>query len=130
MERFIYAVEVLFMPKKTTARKSGAINPIEAIVYEKQAEICKAFANPVRLRIINSVCGGECAASDLQKVLGISKANLSQHIAVLKTAGVIGTRREGKHLFYSLAIPEVKQACDLVRKVLYAQLEGARKLLA
>ena len=99
------------------------------MAFERQAQICKAFANPVRLQIIDQVSRRECAASEMQEVLGVSKANLSQHIAVLKSVGVIATRREGKQLYYSLAIPEVKQACQLVRKVLYAQLEGARKLL-
>lgn len=117
------------MPRKKPAKSEPRVTAIEAIVYQKQAELCKAFANPVRLQIINEVCNCECPASDLQKNLSISKANLSQHIAVLRSAGVILTRRQGKQLFYSLAIPEVKQACDLVRKVLYAQLERAQRLL-
>lgn len=102
---------------------------IENMVFDRQAQICKAFANPLRLRILDQVSRGECSASDLQDSLGISKANLSQHIAVLKSAGVIASRRDGKQIHYSLAIPEVKQACQLLRKVLHAQLDGARKLL-
>ena len=117
------------MQRKKTSKPEPRATAIEAMVYEKQAELCKAFANPVRLQIINKVCNCECPASELQDSLSISKANLSQHIAVLRSAGVILTRRQGKQLFYSLAIPEVKQACDLVRKVLYAQLESAQKLL-
>lgn len=109
-------------------KKSGQ-NAIGDIVYERQAQICKAFANPVRLKIIDQVSRGESSVAELQDKLRISKANLSQHIAVLRAVGVIGTRREGKQLYYSLAIPEVKQACQLVRKVLHAQLEGEKKLL-
>ena len=110
-------------------KKKKSENHLETMVFERQAMICKAFANPIRLQIIDQVSHSECSASDLQDTLSVSKANLSQHIAVLKAVGVIATRRDGKQLFYSLAIPEVKQACQLVRKVLYAQLEGARKLL-
>ena len=112
-----------------TTKKKAAKNGIESMVFERQAQICKAFANSLRLQIIDQVSHGECAASDLQDTLSISKANLSQHIAVLKSAGVIAARREGKQLYYSLAIPEVKQACQLVRRVLYAQLEDAKRLL-
>ena len=111
------------------ARKKSSRGCIEDMAFERQAQICKAFANPVRLKIIDQVSRGECSAAELQETLGISKANLSQHIAVLKSVGVISSRRDGKQLFYSLAIPEVKQACQLVRKVLYAQLEGAKQLL-
>ncbi len=113
----------------TVGKRKNAKGCLETMAFERQAQICKAFANPLRLRIIDLVSRGECSASELQDELSVSKANLSQHIAVLKSVGVIATRREGKQLYYSLAIPEVKQACQLVRKVLYAQLEGARKLL-
>ena len=110
-------------------RKNGLQNGLETMVFERQAQICKAFANPLRLRILDRISRAECSASDLQDFLEISKANLSQHIAILKAAGVIASRRDGKQLHYSLAIPEVKEACQLIRKVLHAQLDGARKLL-
>lgn len=66
--------------------------------------------------------------SELQHALGVSTANLSQHLAVLKGAGVVVTRREGKQVQCSLAMPEVKQACHLIRKVLRAQIRNGRKL--
>lgn len=111
------------------ARKRAQHNGIEAMVFERQAQICKAFASPLRLQIIDLVSQGECAAADIQEALNISKANLSQHMAILKHAGVLTTRRQGKQTYCSLAIPEVKQACQLIKKVLYAQVEEARKLL-
>jgi DNA-binding transcriptional ArsR family regulator len=101
----------------------------EKTVYERQANICKAFANPVRLQILDMVANGGCPAGELQKKLGISKANLSQHISVLRSAGIIATRRDGQTMICSLAIPEVKQACQLVRQVLIAQLEDAKKMV-
>ena len=114
--------------KARTKQKSLRLGP-EQVVYEKQAQICKAFANPVRLRILDLIAQGECGITELQENLGISKANLSQHLAVLKSAGILAARREGKQIYCSLAIPEVKQACQLVRKVLQAQVEGVRKML-
>ena len=53
-------------------------------VYERQAVICKAFANPTRLHLIDLLTKRECWAAELQESLGISKANLSQHLAILK----------------------------------------------
>jgi DNA-binding transcriptional ArsR family regulator len=49
-------------------------------------------------------------------------------MTVLKSAGVVVTRREGKQVFFSLAIPEVKQACHLIRDVLRAQIRNEREL--
>ncbi len=101
---------------------------VEDQIYELQVRICKAFANPARLRILDLVADHERAISYLQQQLGISKANLSQHLAILKAAGVVATRRNGKQICCSLAIPEVKQACQLIRSVLRAQIRNGRKL--
>src|SRR5574337_731675 len=78
-------------------------------IYERQVRICKAFANATRLRILDLVAKRPQTGSSLQEQLGISTPNLSQHLAILKAAGVVTTRREGKQIYCSLAIPEVKR---------------------
>ena len=103
-------------------------NKLEEQIYERQVGICKAFANPTRLRILDLVAKRGYPASDLHQELSISKANLSQHLAILKAAGVVATRREGKKVYCYLAIPEVKQACHLIRSVLRAQIRNGRQM--
>ena len=103
-------------------------NGFETMIYEKQVNICKAFANPIRLRILDMIAQRPYAASELQEQLSISKANLSQHMTILKAAGVVITHREGKQVYCSLAIPEVKQACQLIRNVLRAQIRSGERL--
>ncbi len=98
-------------------------------IFERQARICKAFAHPGRLQILDLLGQGERGVSELQKVLGISKTSISQHLAVLKSAGVLATRREGKQLYCSLAMQEVKQACQLIREVLQAQIAASHRLV-
>jgi len=100
-------------------------------IFERQARICKAFAHPGRLQILDLLGQGERGISELQGALGISKTRMSQHLSILKSSGVVTTRRSGKQIYCSLAMPEVKQACQLIRKVLQAQissnsLNGAR----
>ncbi len=102
---------------------------VEQEVYERQVGICKAFANPTRLHILDLVARRDYPAADLQKHLSISKANLSQHLAILKAAGVVVTHRDGKRVHCHLAIPEVKKACSLIRKVLRAQIRNGRDLI-
>ena len=99
-------------------------------VFERQARICKAFAHPGRLQLLALLGEGERRVADLQESLGISKTSISQHMAVLKAAGVLSTRREGKQVYCSLAMPEVKQACQLIRKVLEAQIAASHRLVA
>ena len=101
-----------------------------AEVFERQARICKAFAHPGRLQILDLLGQSERSSSELQERLGISKTSLSQHLAILKSAGVLATRREGKQIYWTLAMPEVKQACELIRKVLQAQIEASNSLIA
>ncbi len=105
-----------------------AESEFETIIYDKQVNICKAFANPIRLRILDTIAQRPCAAFQLQQQLSISKANLSQHMSILRAAGVIITHREGKQVYCSLAIPEVKQACQLIRNVLRAQIRNGQQL--
>ena len=101
---------------------------VQAEVFERQAQICKAFANPTRLRMLDLLGKRDWAASELQNELGIAKANLSQHVAVLKGAGIVAARREGKAVYFSLTMPEVKSACQLIRDVLRAQIRGEKRL--
>jgi DNA-binding transcriptional ArsR family regulator len=98
-------------------------------VFERQAQLCKAFAHPSRLQILDLLGNGGFNVSTLHGVLGVSKTRISQHLTILKSAGVLATRRNGKQVICSLAIPEVKQACQLIRKVLEAHLAENRRLI-
>lgn len=59
---------------------------------------------------------------------GIPKANVSQHLAVLRQKKVVVTHREGLNIYYRIANPKIIQACDLMRQVLYEQLEEGERL--
>ncbi len=111
------------MPRKNKKEMSQS-----RTIYDLQAEICSALANPVRLEILDLLAPGEKSASALLDVLEIPKANLSQHLAVLKDAGIIQARREGLFQYFSLAIPKIKDACTLVRAVLLEKMALEEKL--
>ena len=112
------------MKKPTRAKNAGA----DSRILEQQVRICKAFANATRLRMLDLLGQKERSVGDLRKRLAVSKANLSQHLAILKAAGIVDTRREGRHIYCYLAIPAVKQACHLIREVLRAQFQNRRAL--
>ncbi len=92
-------------------------------MYEMHADICKIFANAKRLEIINALKDQELSAGELIARIGLSKANLSQHMSVLKAKGVILTRRAGTNLYYRIANPEIIQACQLMGEVLLEQFQ-------
>jgi ArsR family transcriptional regulator len=95
--------------------------------YERQALIFKALANPTRLHLVELLGKKQRWASELQEGLGISKANLSQHLAILKSAGVVSTQREGKQLYCGIALPEVKAATVMLRNMTKAVSRADRR---
>jgi DNA-binding transcriptional ArsR family regulator len=96
--------------------------------YRRQAEICKALANPLRLHLVDLLCRKERWCTELQVELGISKANLSQHLTLLKSAGIVTASRVGKQLYCSLSQPEVAQASKLLRRIMKSQAREQRRL--
>jgi ArsR family transcriptional regulator, virulence genes transcriptional regulator len=126
IECIVLEKEEMRNANKKTAKKANA----DWQIFERQSTICKAFAHPIRLFIIHQLGEGDCSVAELQKALEISVPNLSQHLAVLKSAGIVVSRREGKRVFCSLPIPEVKQACDLVHNVLRRQIKNSSNLVS
>lgn len=90
--------------------------PVE--VYETQATIGRLIANPKRIEILYHLKDGEKNVAELLEIMDLSKTNLSQHLAVLRTAGILRTRREGSFVFYRLASEKISQACNLMREAL------------
>lgn len=69
----------------------------------EEAEIFKALGNVKRLKIVNILRKGEKKVGELEKMVGISQSALSQHLAILRTAGLVSTRREAQSVYYSLS---------------------------
>src|SRR5512133_1417775 len=99
-------------------------------IYELQADVCKIFANATRLEIISLLKDREISANELLEKIGLSKANLSQHMAVLKAKGVVLTRREGVTVCYRIANPKIIQACNLMREVLAEQIQEKGRIVS
>lgn len=70
---------------------------------EAAAELLKAFAHPLRLAIVLEVRDGERCVHDLVETLDAAQPLVSQHLKVLKTAGVLTGRRRGREIAYSIA---------------------------
>ncbi|MHB8138113.1 MAG: ArsR/SmtB family transcription factor [Smithellaceae bacterium] len=99
-------------------------------IFKLQADICKIFANDKRLEIINLLKEKEMSNSELMQKTGLPKVNISQHMNVLKTKGVVLTRREGIQIYYRIANPKIIQACNLMKEVLMDQLVEKEKMVS
>ncbi|MBM3708202.1 MAG: winged helix-turn-helix transcriptional regulator [Actinobacteria bacterium] len=86
--------------------------------YNLHADICKTISNPNRQAIIDTIRDGEMTVTELVNSTGISQANLSQHLAILRSKSVVNTRREGNNIYYSISNLKIIQAYDLISEVL------------
>jgi ArsR family transcriptional regulator len=93
--------------------------PVVSAEHERQrfAAVGRALADPKRLCVLESLASGELSVGDLSSVVGCQVPNMSQHLAVLRSAGLVTTRREGNTIFYRLADPRVLEAYRLIQDI-------------
>jgi DNA-binding transcriptional ArsR family regulator len=81
------------------------------------AAIARALADPKRLCVLEQLAGGERSVSDLSRDAGCQVPNMSQHLTVLRAAGLVASRREGSSVFYRLTDARVLDAYRLLQQV-------------
>lgn len=85
--------------------------PDEDHVFELAAELLRAVAAPMRLKIISALCNGEKNVTELLADIATTQPNMSQHLNTLYQAGVLGRRREGVSIYYRIANEQVVGIC-------------------
>jgi DNA-binding transcriptional ArsR family regulator len=90
---------------------------------ELQAEVMRALSQSVRLQILLSLRDGERCVCEFEPILGLRQPNISQHLAILRGADLVTTRREGLRILYRLSDPDVLRVIDLV--TMMVQRQGA-----
>jgi DNA-binding transcriptional ArsR family regulator len=93
-------------------------------VFETAAELFGLLSTPVRLKIISAVCQGERNVSELLAQIDTTQPNMSQHLATLYRAGVLGKRREGTQIYYRLQSERVATLCRAVCTQVATELES------
>jgi len=96
---------------------------MDRLLLQRHAELCQTLASPVRLEILNLLRDGERRVNELAEQTELNQANVSQHLAVLRTKGIVATRREGTNVYYRVTNPKMIRACDLIREVLAEQAD-------
>ena len=98
-------------------------------LYEIHAEICKVFSNPTRLEILNLLRYSESSVTELIEKTRLSQANISQHLSIMKSKGIVTSDRRGKNTYYKLTDPEIIKAFDIIREVLIERLKKNGKIV-
>ena len=84
---------------------------------QRYAAVGRALADPKRLCVVEILATGERSVSELSREASCHIPNMSQHLAVLRSAGLVTARRDGNTIFYRLADPRVLEACRLLQAI-------------
>lgn len=90
-------------------------------LFDLHADLLKALAHPRRLEIIQLLREETLCVSDIHTMLDLPQANISQHLMILRDAGVVETTRDGKQIYYRMTDKKFLKACDLLREALIDQ---------
>lgn len=94
--------------------KSGREERLPEEALEMLAERFKVFSEPMRLKLIYALMGGERSVSELVVETGGLQANVSKHLGMLLDAGVVGRRKQGLQAYYRIADESIYELCEMV----------------
>ena len=99
------------------------------LLFEKQAEVAKAIAHPLRIAIIVFLKDGEQCVCDIAEYVGSERSNVSRHLSVMVNTGVLDYRKQGLKVIYRLKCPCILEFFSCMTSVLKQQAKDSEKLL-
>jgi rhodanese-related sulfurtransferase/predicted transcriptional regulator len=99
-------------------------------LFDEFARAAKALASGRRIELLDVLANGERTVEVLASEVGLTVANASQHLQVLRQAGLVATRREGTWIYYRLAAPEVFDLWRALRTLAASRLAEVERLAA
>ncbi|HEY4621162.1 MAG TPA: metalloregulator ArsR/SmtB family transcription factor [Gaiellaceae bacterium] len=101
-------------------------HPLPDDLVELIAQRFRALGEPTRIKLLDRLRDGEASVNELTELIGMSQQNVSKHLGVLHQAGVVGRRRRGNYVYYSIVDAGVFDLCESVCGSLREQLESLR----
>ena len=105
------------------------ITPKKQLLFEKQAEIVKAIAHPLRIAVVDFLKDGRQCVCDIAGHVGSERSNVSRHLSVMVNAGVLGYRKEGLKVIYKLKTPCILDFFSCITTCLKQQAKENEKML-
>ena len=102
---------------------------LRAELVQLTAMLCRAMNDPKRLLILHALGAGPASVGHLAEVVDATVANVSQHLAVLRDAGVVDSERDGLNVIYSLRYPELLETIAGLRDIMRAELSRRQRLV-
>lgn len=92
-------------------------SPLPKSAYRRNAIIYRLMANPIRLEILNSLAVQNLSVEQLTELLHLRKANVSQHLAILRQAGLVVAERLGQSVIYAITDPRIVEPCSILHRL-------------
>ena len=105
------------------------VHPLPAPLVEQIAQRFRVMGEPMRIRLLDRLRDDEASVQELTDALGTTQQNVSKHLGILHQAGVVGRRKAGNHVYYSIADDSVLGLCEQVCGGLSQRLAGLADLL-
>ncbi|OGO24678.1 MAG: hypothetical protein A2Y54_02050 [Chloroflexi bacterium RBG_16_51_16] len=105
------------------------ISNIPHSIFGIQAALCQAMGHEIRQEIVHLLRDGPIRVTDIASKLSYPQTTISRHLAPLRNAGIVLTRRDGTDVLYSIANPKMLEVCDLMREVLLEQFGERSKIM-
>ena len=92
------------------------VRSIQPEVLTRAAEVIKLLGHPERLKIVEVLERGEATVTEIQDILDLPQAIVSQHLAKMRGYDIVTARRDGNHVHYRIAEPKVHHILSCIRK--------------
>ncbi len=100
------------------------------IVYKVKADFLRALSQPVRLKVIEALKGGEKSVGTLVKQIGISQSSLSRHLLALRDAGILVSRQQKTTVYYDLRDHDIFQVLRPIAVMLRKKFKESERVLS
>lgn len=104
--------------------------PLPDPLIELIARRFRVLGEPMRLKLLDALRAGEASVAGLREATGASQQNVSKHLGVLLEAGIVGRRKDGNQVFYSIADEEIFRLCEEVCGGLQRQVAELNAIVA
>lgn len=99
------------------------------LLFAKQAEVTKALAHPLRIAIIDFLKDGEQCVCDISEHIGAERSNVSRHLSVMLSAGIVECRKDGLKVLYRLKTPCILGFFECITDCLRENVKESQRLL-
>lgn len=103
---------------------------MKQVLYEQQAAVAKAIGHPIRMAILDFLRGGEQCVCDIAVAVGSERSNISRHLSMMVTAGVLSSEKRGLKVIYSVRTPCVLGFVDAMGECLRERAREGQAILS